>query len=176
MSRSSLHLFEFLKTSRNARKNIQYSMAANTRIIAHSTAPKIHRNIKRKTVNKSQSSIPIIIPPIPSPTAISAGNSNPDVETSGIFPVLILSVILPMSSFSLIPLYSPMVRKRKKAMERTVVERMEFSKIVLCWPSPKSQMLIVVNAATTMVTIKIVRVVTSRCFALLRKVGLFTMV
>jgi hypothetical protein len=56
------------------------------------------------TENKIQANIPKIIPVIPSPmSGTSDGNSKP-LDKSGVLSNLILSVILPRSSLSLIPL------------------------------------------------------------------------
>ncbi len=54
-----------------------------------------------------------------------------------------------------------MVKKRKNATDNILVERIEFSNIVRCCPSPKSQMLKIVNTVTTIVTVKTVLLVTS---------------
>jgi len=54
-----------------------------------------------------------------------------------------------------------MVRKRKNAPDKMLVERMEFSNNVLCFPIPKSQTPIIVNAITSSVTIKTCLLLTS---------------
>jgi hypothetical protein len=51
--------------------------------------------------------------------------------------VLNLSIICPRLSLSLIPLKSPIVMKRKNAIDKIVVEISEFSKNVLCRPRPQ---------------------------------------
>jgi len=70
-----------------------------------------------------------ITPAIPSP--MSAGPSEAKLGvTSGVSIVLNLSTILPRLSLSLTPLYRPTVTNKKNAIDRMVVDKIEFSKNV----------------------------------------------
>lgn len=136
-------------------------MATNTKIMGQSKALNNQIANSNRIENKIQTNIPTITPAIPSPRSeMSNGDSKPP-DKSGSLSRLILSVILPMSSLSFIPLYSPTDRKRKNARDKILVDKIEFSKIVRCWPSPRNQMDKMVNAATTRLTVKTVLVVTS---------------
>ncbi len=102
--------------------------------------PKAQNRKLRIRVTISHKTILNTIPPIPSAT------SNPDsigLKSEGtisfkkaVFLVFILSVIFPIVSFNLIPLYKPIVIKRKKIMDRKEVDINEFSITVLCLPIP----------------------------------------
>jgi hypothetical protein len=129
-------LFEFLKTSLNALKNIQYNIAIKVRTTITSTLLKIHSAIENTIAIRIHKRMLRITPPIPSPTSISSEEVKFD-EMVDVSTVLNLSIICPRLSLSLIPLKSPIVMKRKNAIDKIVVEISEFSKNVLCRPRPQ---------------------------------------
>lgn len=100
---SPLLLFEFLKTSLNARKNTQYSIAMKVRTTITNTLLKTHSAIEKTIAIRIHNRILKIIPTIPSPTS----TGPEDVKLEEIFEVstvLNLSIICPRLSFNLIPL------------------------------------------------------------------------
>lgn len=54
-----------------------------------------------------------------------------------------------------------MVTKRKNAIDKILVDKIEFRNKVRCCPSPNNQMLKIVNNETIIVTVKTVLLVTS---------------
>jgi hypothetical protein len=58
-------------------------------------------------------------------------------------------------------LYRPIVRNKKKAIDRILVDKMEFSNSVLCSPSPQNHMLKIVKSETGMAKRRMLLLVTS---------------
>ena len=133
---SPLLLLEFLNTSRKARKKTQYSIAIKVSTIITNTLLKIHNAIEKTIAIRIHNRMLKIIPPIPSPTSMGPEEVKFD-EIFEVSTVLNVSIICPRLSFSLIPLNSPIVINEKNAIDKIVVEIIEFSKNVLCRPSPQ---------------------------------------
>lgn len=127
-----LLLFEFLKTSRRARKKIQYNIAAKTAITTTIRLLKIHNVSARRIAEAIQRRILAIAPIQP----FSMSNSTPGspAEKSGVKSIPVigfkLSVIFPRLSLSFMPLYNPTEVKAKKAKANMEVEIIEISKKV----------------------------------------------
>lgn len=107
-------------------------MAAKIGIIVQRMAPKTQINETRKNETTIQATTPKIIPSIPSPISANSVGTSKLADPSGTWSNLISLVILPRSSFNLIPLYKLTDKKRKKAKDKMLTERREFSKSVLC--------------------------------------------
>jgi hypothetical protein len=71
-SKLPLALLEFLNTRRNARKNIQYSIAIKTSITINNILPKIHNTKEKHTASKIHKMILNTAPTIPSPISTSS--------------------------------------------------------------------------------------------------------
>ena len=136
-------------------------MAAKTNIIVQTSKPNSQKTKRSTNENKNQAIIPTIISAQPSPISSLSAESSPAEVKSGNWSALILSAILPRSSLSLMPLYNPTARKRKKATDKMVVDNNEFSYKVLCSPRPNSQILRMVSMATSIVILKTDPAVTS---------------
>ena len=127
--KSPLLLFEFLNTSLNARKKTQYNIAINVRIAITNTLLKIHKAIANTTAITIHRRILKVIPAIPSPTSMGPDEAKFE-EMFEVSMVLNLSTICPKLSLSLTPLNSPIVMNEKNAIDKIVVEIIEFSKKV----------------------------------------------
>jgi hypothetical protein len=111
-------------------------MATNINTIIINTLLKTHKAIESATATKIHNRILRIIPAIPSPTTMLGTESRLGENFEGSI-LLYLSITCPRLSLSLTPLNNPVVINVKNAMDWIVVEMIEFSKNVLCNPSPK---------------------------------------
>ncbi len=119
-----LHLLPFLKMTLNARKNIQYSVAINSKIPAHRMAPKNQSRMTKMIDKIIQAIIAIISSPAP-PEGISPMGISGKLEIDFRFGAF---AIFPKSSFNLKLLYSPQTMKEKNPIDSIVVDKMEFAK------------------------------------------------
>lgn len=100
------------------------------------TLLKIHITTESAIAIKIHNTMLNSIPASPSPTSMPPPVLKLE-ETSGCPTPLNRSTIFPRLSLSLTPLYRPIVMNRKNAIDKMVVEMIEFSKKVLCLPSPQ---------------------------------------
>lgn len=141
LARFPWHNGDLRKTSRIARKNIQYSMTIKMRINIQKILPSPHNKIMVKRATASHAKTPSRSPLQPSGII-----SIPPVPEK--FFIRIRSGILPTLSFSLIPQYKPDMIYNRKAADKIETDNRELIYNVRCCPRPNSQTASMVSITT----------------------------